>query len=233
MSLPWRELYPTNFTMTSLLPIGVLISGSGTNLQAIIDAIQRGEVSATIQVVISNNPEAYGLKRAQKCGIPTAIIPHKAFPSREAFEAELISILQMHGVELVVLAGFMRLLSPFFIRTFIHRIMNIHPALLPAFSGTHAQKQTLERGVRIAGATVHFVDEEMDHGPIIAQAAVPVFSDDTEETLSARILIQEHRIYPQAIQLYAEKRLQIQGNKVVILNEQHSPKSVLRLPELS
>lgn len=217
--------------MASPLPIGVLISGGGTNLQAIIDAIQRGELSATIQAVISNRPEAYGLERAQRCGIPTAVIPHKTFPSREAFETELISILRTHGVELVVLAGFMRLLSPFFIRAFPHRIMNIHPALLPAFPGTHAQQQALTRGVRIAGATVHFVDEEMDHGPIIVQAAVPVYPDDTEETLSARILVQEHRIYPQAIQLYAEDRLHIQGDKVLILNEKRSPDVALRLPE--
>lgn len=217
----------------SPLPIGVLISGSGTNLQAIIDAIQRGELSATIQLVISNRAEAYGIERAQRCGIPTEVIPHKTFSSREAFEAELISNLQKHGVELVVLAGFMRLLSPFFIRTFPQRIMNIHPALLPAFPGVHARKQALVRGVRIAGATVHFVDEEVDHGPIIVQAAVPVYPDDTEETLSARILVQEHRIYPQAIQLYAEDRLQIHGNKVVILNEKRSPEATLRLPESS
>jgi len=217
--------------MTSPLPIGVLISGSGTNLQAIIDAIQHGELSATIQVVISNKADAYGLERAQRYGIPTAVLSHKDFSSREMFEEKLVAILQNYSVELVVLAGFMRLLSPFFIRTFLHRIMNIHPALLPAFPGIHAQNQALTRGVRIAGATVHFVDEEMDHGPIIMQAAVPVYPDDTEDTLSARILTQEHRIYPQAIQLYAEGQLQIHGNKVVILNEKRSPEAVLHLPE--
>jgi phosphoribosylglycinamide formyltransferase-1 len=217
--------------MTSLLPIGILISGNGTNLQAIIDAIRRGELTAAIKVVVSNRAEAHGLERARTHRISTAILSHKDFSSREEFEAGLVHILQAHGVELVVLAGFMRVLSPFFVRAFPQRIMNIHPSLLPSFPGIRAQRQALERGVRIAGATVHFVDEETDHGPIIAQAAVPVYPDDTEETLSARILAQEHRIYPQAIQLYADKRLQVQGNKVVILNEPRSPTSALRAPE--
>jgi phosphoribosylglycinamide formyltransferase-1 len=217
--------------MTSPLPIGILISGSGTNLQAIIDAIQRGDLSATIKVVVSNRAEAYGLERARTHGIPTAILSHKDFSSREEFEARLVQTLQTHGVELVVLAGFMRVLSPFFIRTYPERIMNIHPSLLPSFPGTHAQKQALERGVRIAGATVHFVDEETDHGPIIIQAAVPVYTDDTEASLSTRILDQEHHIYPHAIQLYAENRLQVQGNKVVILDEPRAPTSALRAPE--
>lgn len=217
--------------MTSPLPIGILISGNGTNLQAIIDAIQRGELTATIKVVISNRAEAYGLERARAYGIPTAIVSHKEFPAREEFEVGLVEILQAYSVELVILAGFMRLLSPFFIRAFPQRIMNIHPALLPSFPGPHAQRQALMRGVRIAGATVHFVDEEMDHGPIIAQAAVPVYPDDTEASLSARILDQEHYIYPQAIQLYAENRLQVQGNKVLIFNEPRSPTSTLRTPE--
>jgi phosphoribosylglycinamide formyltransferase-1 len=218
--------------MTSPLPIGILISGSGTNLQAIVDAIQQGELAATIKVVISNRAEAYGLERARTHGISTLILSHKDFSSREAFEVVLVQTLQAHGVELVVLAGFMRVLSPFFIRAFPQRIMNIHPSLLPAFPGTHAQKQALERGVRIAGATVHFVDEETDHGPIIIQAAVPVYPDDTEEVLSSRILTQEHHIYPQAIQLYAENRLQIQGTKVVILDEPRSQASALWVPEL-
>lgn len=219
--------------MTLPLPLGVLLSGSGTNLQAIIDAITRQELNATIQIVISNRTDAYGIERARKHGIPTAVIPHKDFPSREAFEASLLSTLQASGVQLVILAGFMRLLSPVFIRAFPQRIMNIHPALLPSFPGAHAQRQALERGVRIAGATVHFVDEEMDHGPIIVQAAVPVYPDDTEVTLSARILAQEHRIYAQAIQLYAEGRLVIQGHSVIIQNEAQTPTSALRSPELS
>jgi len=217
--------------MRSPLPIGVLISGSGTNLQAIIDAIERKELNANIKTVISNRADAYGLERARRHGIPTTTLSHKDFSSREAFETELIQNLQGQGVELVVLAGFMRLLSPFFLRAFPQRTLNIHPSLLPSFPGTHAQRQALERGVRITGATVHFVDEGMDHGPIIVQAAVPVYPDDTEETLSARILVQEHRIYPQAIQLHAENRLQIQGNKVIIRDERRSLTAALCAPE--
>lgn len=218
-------------SMTSPLPIGVLISGSGTNLQAIIDAIACNTLHATINVVISNRADAYGLERARRHGIPTQVISHKDYTSREAFETELVRVLQAKKVELVVLAGFMRLLSPTFIRAFPQRIMNIHPSLLPAFPGMHAQRQALTHGVRVAGATVHFVDEDVDHGPIIIQAAVPVYPDDTEESLSARILAQEHTIYPQALQLYAESRLTIQNNRVVVLNESRSPASALRSPE--
>lgn len=217
--------------MTSPLPLGILISGSGSNLQAIIDAIARQELAARIHVVVSNRADAYGLLRAQQHGISTAVVDHKGFSSREAFEATLVQVLQAHQVELVVLAGFMRVLTPFFVRAFPQRIMNIHPALLPAFPGTHAQRQALESGVRIAGATVHFVDEEIDHGPIITQAAVPVYPDDTEETLSARILAQEHRLYPQAIQLFAEGRLEIRRRSVVVHNESRFPHVTLRAPE--
>jgi len=217
--------------MTSPLSLGILISGSGTNLQAIIDAIERRELDATIRVVISNRADAYGLTRAQHHNLPTVVIAHKQFPSRETFEGKLIETLQGHGVELVVLAGFMRLLSPVFIRAFPQRIMNIHPALLPAFPGTHAQRQALERGVRIAGATVHFVDEEMDHGPIIMQAAVSVYPDDSEESLSARILTQEHRMYSQAIQLFAEGRLEVRGRAVIVHDEARTPTTSLRSPE--
>ncbi len=217
--------------MSSPLPIAVLISGSGTNLQAIIDAVERQGLAATIRVVISNRADAYGLTRAQKHRLATVVINHKEFSSREAFEAELISVLQGHGVELVVLAGFMRVLSPFFIRTFPQRIMNIHPALLPAFPGTHGQRQALQYGVKIAGATVHFVDEQTDHGPIIAQAAVPVYDDDTEESLSARILTQEHQILPRAIQLFAEGRLTIRERVVVIHNVPRNVDATLRVPE--
>ncbi len=217
--------------MTAPLPLGVLISGSGSNLQAIIDAITRQELTARIPVVISNRADAYGLTRAQHHGIPTVIINHKEFSSREAFETALTQSLHAHQVELVVLAGFMRVLTPFFVRAFPQRIINIHPALLPAFPGTHAQRQALQHGVRIAGATVHFVDEEMDHGPIITQAAVPVYPDDTEETLSARILAQEHRLYPRAIQLLAEGRVEIRGRSVVVHDEPRAPHATLRVPE--
>ncbi|MEW6296239.1 MAG: phosphoribosylglycinamide formyltransferase [Thermodesulfobacteriota bacterium] len=216
--------------MTARLPIGVLISGSGTNLQAIIDAIARGALDAEIRVVISNRGDAYGLTRAQHHHLPTQVISHRDFATREAFETELIKRLQDARVDLVVLAGFMRVLSPVFIRAFPQRIMNIHPSLLPAFPGIHAQRRALERGVRIAGATVHFVDEEVDHGPIIIQAAVPVYADDTEDTLSARILAQEHRIYPRAIQLFAEGRIEVRGNRVIIHNERRSPDTTLHSP---
>lgn len=217
--------------MTAPLPLGVLISGSGSNLQAIIDAIKRQELTAHIHVVIGNRADAYGLTRAQHHGIPTVVINHKEFSSREAFEMALIQSLHAHQVELVVLAGFMRVLTPFFVRAFPQRIINIHPALLPAFPGTHAQRQALQHGVRIAGATVHFVDEEMDHGPIITQAAVPVYPDDTEETLSARILTQEHHLYPHAIQLFAEGRVEIRGRAVVVHNEPRAPYATLRVPD--
>jgi phosphoribosylglycinamide formyltransferase 1 len=219
--------------MVSPMGIGVLISGSGTNLQALIDAIERKALRATIRVVVSNRSDAYGLTRARNHGLPTIVVPHKEFATREAFEAKMIATLRAHDVELVVLAGFMRLLSPVFVRAFPQRIMNIHPALLPAFPGTRAQRQALEHGVRISGATVHFVDEEMDHGPIIVQAAVPVYSDDTEETLSARILVQEHRIYPQAIQLFSEDRLEIQGRTVIVCNEARRPVAALGSPEFT
>jgi phosphoribosylglycinamide formyltransferase-1 len=202
--------------MRRQVPIGVLISGSGTNLQAIIDAVEAKELDAKIQVVLSNRAEAYGLVRAKKHGIPVEILDHKRFASREAFDQAVIDILRARQVELVVLAGFMRLLSPVFVSTYSNRIMNIHPALLPAFPGLHVQKKTVEHGVRFSGCTVHFVNEECDEGPIIIQAVVPVFPDDTEDSLAARILEQEHRIYPRAIQLYSEGRLRIDGRKVFV-----------------
>jgi len=216
--------------MIAPLSLGVLISGSGTNLQAIIDTIEQGKLHAAIQVVISNRADAHGIIRARSHNIPAVIIPHTEFASREAFEAQIITTLQSRTVDLVVLAGFMRLLSSSFIRAFPQRVMNIHPSLLPAFPGVHAQRQALERGVRISGATVHFVDEEVDHGPIIIQAAVPVYPDDTEESLSARILAQEHRIYPTAIQLFAEGRLEIRGRTVIVRDENRSLTTALYSP---
>jgi phosphoribosylglycinamide formyltransferase-1 len=200
--------------MTRRVPIGVLISGSGTNLQAIIDAIEAGKLDAKIGVVVSNKPEAHGLARARKHGIPTEVLNHKNFSSREAYDEAVVTLLRARAVELVVLAGFMRLLSPVFIKAYSNRIMNIHPALLPAFPGLNVQQRAVEHGARFSGCTVHFVNEECDEGPIIIQAVVPVFPDDTGETLGARILEQEHRIYPRAIQLYAEGRLKVVGRKV-------------------
>lgn len=202
--------------MARQVPIGVLISGSGTNLQAIIDAIEAGKLDARIEVVLSNKGDAHGLVRARKHGIAVEVLDHKAFSSREAYDQAVVDRLRSRGVELVVLAGFMRLLSPVFIKAYSNRIMNIHPALLPSFPGLHVQKKAVEHGVRFAGCTVHFVNEECDEGPIIIQAVVPVFSDDTEASLMARILKQEHRIYPRAIQLYAEGRLTVAGRKVLV-----------------
>ncbi len=198
------------------LPIGVLASGRGTNLQAIIDAIRAGRLKASIRVVVSNNPEAYALERARNWGIPVEVIPDKGFSSREDYDREVVKVLKDRGVELVVLAGFMRILSPYFVRSFPMRIMNIHPALLPSFPGLKVQKKAIDYGVKFSGCTVHFVDEGVDTGPIIIQAVVPVYDDDTEETLAERILREEHRIYPQAIQLFAEGRLVVEGRRVLV-----------------
>ncbi|HUO04771.1 MAG TPA: phosphoribosylglycinamide formyltransferase [Candidatus Binataceae bacterium] len=196
--------------------LGILISGSGTNLQAIIDAIACGDLKAEIGLVISNRPDAFGLERARRNGIQALTIEHRKFASREDFDRAVAEALRERGVELVACAGFMRLLSPAMLDAFPDRIMNIHPGLLPSFPGTHAQKDAFESGVRIAGCTVFFVAPGVDDGPIIIQAAVPVMPDDDEERLAARILEQEHRIYPYAIRLYQEGRLEIQGRKVII-----------------
>ncbi len=202
--------------MTRQIPIGVLISGSGTNLQAIIDAIEAGSLDAKIQLVLSNKADAFGLARARKHGIRTEVLNHKDYPTREAYDQAVVELLHAQDVELVVLAGFMRLLSPLFVKAYSNRIMNIHPALLPSFPGLHVQKKAVDHGVRFSGCTVHFVNEECDEGPIIIQAVVPVFPDDTDETLAARILKQEHRIYPRAIQLYAQGRLRVSGRRVLV-----------------
>jgi phosphoribosylglycinamide formyltransferase-1 len=198
------------------VPIGVLISGTGTNLQAIIDAIESGKLDAKIEVVLSNKADAYGLVRARNHHIPTEVLNHKNFSSRETYDEAVVALLRERRVELVVLAGFMRLLSAVFVKAYSNRIMNIHPALLPAFPGLNVQQKALEHGARFSGCTVHFVNEECDEGPIIIQAVVPVLPDDTRETLAVRILEQEHRIYPRAIQLFAEGRLKIIGRRVMV-----------------
>ena len=218
--------------MARQVPIGVLISGGGTKLQAIIDAIEAKNLDAEICVVLSNKADAYGLARAKQHGIATAVLDHKSFASREDYDQAVVDVLRARGVELVILAGFMRLLSPVFIKAYSNRIMNIHPSLLPSFPGLHVQKKALDHGVRFAGCTVHFVNEECDEGPIIIQAVVPVYPDDDEATLAARILKQEHRIYPGAIQLYAEGQLHVTGRKVLVdgLSRDESP--VLVLPPL-
>lgn len=199
--------------------IGVLISGSGSNLQAIIDAVERAEINGEIVLVVSNDPEAYGLVRAAKHRIPTAVISHTDYVSREVYDQALVNSLQDAKVELVCLAGFMRVITPIFIEAFSGRIINIHPALLPAFPGTHGQGQTFSYGTRVAGCTVHFVDAQVDHGPIIIQAVVPVLPDDDEDSLSARILRCEHKIYPEAVRLFCAGRLRVEGRKVKILDQ--------------
>jgi phosphoribosylglycinamide formyltransferase-1 len=200
--------------------LGVLISGSGTNLQSIIDNIEEGYINnAEISVVISNKETAFGLKRAEKHNIPTAVVSHKEYKTREEFEKKIIDILEEYNIDYVILAGFMRVLSNFFITYYKNRILNIHPALLPSFPGVDAQKQAFDYGVRFSGCTVHFVDTGVDTGPIILQAVVPVLPDDTEETLKKRILAQEHKIYPYAIKLLVEDKLAIIGRKVKILDD--------------
>jgi phosphoribosylglycinamide formyltransferase-1 len=218
--------------MARQLPIGVLISGGGTNLQAIIDAIETKRLDAAIKLVLSNKADTYGLVRAKNHGIATEILDHRKYPSRETYDQAVVDLLRAHGVELVVLAGFMRLLSPVFVKAYSNRIMNIHPALLPSFPGLHVQKKAVEYGVRFSGCTVHFVNDECDEGPIIIQAVVPVFADDTEAKLAARILKEEHRIYPRAIQLYAEGRLRVDGRRVIVAGGANDENAALIEPSL-
>jgi phosphoribosylglycinamide formyltransferase-1 len=179
--------------------LGVLISGRGSNLQAILAAIDRGELDATVAVVISNRADAPGLVHARAAGIVTEVLDHRQYPTRGGYDAALVERLRHHAVGLVCLAGFMRLLGPGFVQAYPHAILNVHPSLLPAFPGVDAQRQALAHGVKVAGCTVHFVTEELDAGPIVMQAAVPVRPDDTADALAARILVEEHRIYPLAI----------------------------------
>lgn len=207
-----------------LLRVGVLVSGTGTNLQALIDACRSGKVPARIVVVVSNVPGAYALQRARRAGIPAVVHDHRTFLSREAFEAAVRDTLLAHEVDLVCLAGFLRILSPRFVHAFAGRLMNIHPALLPAFGGKgmygdRVHRAVLDSGARVSGCTVHFVTEEPDAGPIILQAVVPVQDDDTPETLAVRVRQEELRLYPQAVRLFAEGRLRVEGNRVRILPE--------------
>lgn len=202
--------------MTELLKIGVLVSGNGSNLQAIIDRIEDGTIQAKVVCVISNKADAFALERAKRHGIPAHILDHRAHSSRQACDIAIVDLLRSHGVQLVVLAGFMRIVTRVILEAFPNAVMNIHPALLPAFPGLHAQKQALEYGVKVSGCTVHLVDEGTDTGPIILQAVVPVHDDDSENSLSARIQKEEHQAYPEAIRLFAERRLTINGRKVII-----------------
>jgi phosphoribosylglycinamide formyltransferase-1 len=196
------------------LRLGVLASGRGSNLQSIMDAAAAGCIDAVVAVVVSDNEGAFALERARQAGIPAVHVNPKAFPSREDYEQEVVDILTKHGVGLVCLAGYMRIVGGRMLEAFPYRVMNIHPALLPAFPGLHGQQQAFDYGVKYSGCTVHFVDEGMDTGPIILQAVVPVLNDDTAETLSARILEQEHRIYPEAVGLFARGRFKIEGRRV-------------------
>lgn len=196
--------------------VGVLASGSGTNLQAIIDAAEAGKIPARVAIVVSDKKDAYALTRAKKHKITHFFVDLSSFSSRAEYDRHLISLLREHKVDLVVLAGYMLLVGPEFVRAFPHRIMNIHPALLPSFPGTHGVADALRYGVKISGVTVHFVDEELDTGPIILQEAVPVLDDDTEETLHQRIHQVEYKLYPLAIKLFAEGKLRVGGRRVRI-----------------
>jgi phosphoribosylglycinamide formyltransferase-1 len=202
--------------MSDPLIIGVLVSGNGSNLQSIIDNCEAGNLNARIACVISNNAEAFALERARNHGIPALYLDHRSFPTRESFDAAMLDALLEHKVRMVALAGFNRIVSSVLLDAFPLSVLNIHPALLPAFSGSKAQRKAFEHGVKITGCTVHFVDPGTDSGPIIIQAAVPVHDTDTEQSLTDRILAEEHKIYSKAIQLFAEGRLSLDGRKVIV-----------------
>jgi phosphoribosylglycinamide formyltransferase-1 len=198
--------------------IAVLVSGRGSNLQAMIDSIENGYLKARISVVISDIENAYALLRAKKHGIEVVFVEPEKYSSKELYEKQVLAVLKKHNAELILLAGYMKILGKTLLSAYKDRILNIHPALLPAFPGLHAQKQAFEYGVKVAGCTVHFVDETLDGGAIILQRCVEVKEDDTDETLADRILEQEHKIYPEAVKLFVENRLRIEGRKVKILH---------------
>ncbi len=210
-----------------ILRIGVLASGRGSNFQAILDAVSAGELSAEIVLLVSDNPAAYAIERAKKNNIDYLVTNPAEGESRDDYYARISGELKRRNAGLIVLAGFMRIIGKPLIDDFPNRIMNIHPALLPSFPGLHGQKQALVHGVKISGCTVHFVDEGMDTGPIIIQAAVPVYDFDTEDSLSARILKMEHSVYPEAIRLFSEGRLQVHGRTVRVIGSQHSDNSLV------
>jgi phosphoribosylglycinamide formyltransferase-1 len=194
-----------------VIVLGVLVSGSGTNLQAILDAVREQKLDARVAVVVSNVPDAIALERARAAGVEAVVVDHKRFSDRQAFDAAVVAVLRERGVEVVVLAGFMRLLTPVLLDAFPLRIVNVHPALLPAFPGIHGQRQALAYGVRVTGCTVHFVDRGTDTGPIIAQATVPVLDDDDEKTLTERVLTKEHELLPRVLQWIAEGRVSVES----------------------
>lgn len=210
------------------LMLGVLASGYGSNLQAVIDEIEAGRLTAKIALVLSNKSDAFALERAEKHGIPSLFIDPKAHQCREDYDKALLKALQAHQVQAVILAGYMRLLTGHLVKPFHQRMINIHPSLLPAFPGLHAQRQAIDYGVKFSGCTVHFVDEEMDNGPIIAQATVPVLDGDTEKDLAKRILVEEHQLLPSVIQRLAEGKLTIDGRRVLQLEASGYPLEINR-----
>ncbi|PLY03446.1 MAG: phosphoribosylglycinamide formyltransferase [Desulfuromonas sp.] len=216
--------------MAKKLKLGVLASGSGTNLQSIIDACAAGNIDAEVTLVISNNPDAGALQRARDAGLTYTCINHRDFSSREQFDRTVVGALQDAGVELVCLAGFMRLITEDFLAAFPGRVINIHPALLPAFPGLDVQRKAIDYGARFSGCTVHFVDTGVDTGPVIIQAVVPILDDDTPDTLAARILRQEHQVYPRAIQLFAEGRLHIEGRRVRVSESARDDAALINPP---
>lgn len=201
------------------VPIAILISGRGTNMVALVQAAQAGRLNADVRLVLSNKADAAGLQRAAELGVPTAVLSHRDFPTREAFDTALADLLESRGARYVALAGFMRVLTPAFLDRFPKRVVNIHPALLPSFPGVHSQKQALDYGVRITGCTVHFVDAGTDTGEIIAQAAVEVRDDDDEDALSARILETENRLYPEALDAVLRGGVRLAGRRVLRVPE--------------
>jgi phosphoribosylglycinamide formyltransferase-1 len=223
-----------------LTRLGVLASGSGTNLQALLDACAEGRLDGRVEVVISNVPGAGALERAARAGVAAVSWPSRGQADRAVYDLGLASVLREHEVDLVCLAGYMRVLTPGFLAAFgpgpatrgCPRVMNIHPGLLPSFPGLHAQRQALDHGARLAGCTVHFVDEGTDTGPVIVQAAVPVLASDTEQSLAARILAQEHRIYPQAVRWFAQGRLSLEGRRVRVDGLVEAPQASLSSPPL-
>jgi phosphoribosylglycinamide formyltransferase 1 len=215
-----------------MLRIGVLVSGSGSNLQSIVDACEKNDIDGEVAVVICNVSDAFALERARKKSIPAVIVRHSEYPDRESFDRELIRILNDFKVDLIALAGFMRVLTPFFLQSFSGQVVNIPPALLPSFPGLGVRQKAIDHGVRFSGCTVHFVDDGVDTGPIIIQAVVPVYPDDSEEELKDRILALEHKIYPKAIQLFAQGRLKVMGRKVFIQGQEKDNTPFLVNPPL-
>lgn len=214
----------------TMIRLGVLASGRGSNFQAILDAIDSGTLNAQAVLLVTDNPGAYALERAKKHAVESLVLQPKHYSSRDDYYLAIREALHSREIDLVLLAGFMRIVGKPLIDAYRNRIMNIHPALLPSFPGLHGQKQANDYGVKISGCTVHFVDEGMDTGPIIVQAAVPAYSDDTEESLSERILSMEHKIYPEAVRLFAAGRLQVRGRKVHIAGLTPAGQSLLSSP---